>query len=358
MDAAAGMNMTLETEDSNTTLDTPTVLPYANLMYFWAANVVGPVGLAILLFGLTTNITNIVVFLKVGVKDNVSTLLLSLSISDLTFIILTLPSAFGIAYSYFFVSTRHWPFDYRFVHFLFYWPAYTVYDISAFISVSLGVMRCACVAMPLKFKLVFTKRRTVITVFALFVLAVSLRVPVLTIFRVAWRTDPATNASSAYLAVFNREAMSRINDVLSRGLVVWINYAIMVSCVGLLSFKLAQASRIRRSYTSKGHHQTEEKSNLVEDRLTPKDLQVIKSVVLICSIFILSQLPFMLYSTARLINPEFTSSSRMQNLFGFFSQLGSTCSYLNASLNIFVYYNYNTKYRTVFLSMLRFGNKK
>ncbi|GFR84786.1 chemosensory receptor A [Elysia marginata] len=355
METTANFNTTLK-PDFNTTLDSSvTVLPYARMFYL-AANVIVPAGLVILLFGMITNITNIVVFLKAGVKDNVSTLLLSLSISDLTFIILTMPTALGLAVSHFFIKSHLWPFDFRFVHFLFYWPAYTVYDISAFISVSLGVMRCACVAMPLKFKLVFTKRRTVIIVLALLVLAVSLRAPVLTIFRVAWRTDSATNVSSAYLTAVNRESMTRINDVMNRGLVVWVNYTIMVSCVGLLSFKLAQASRIRRSYTSSGD-QTKDKTS-ANNRLTPKDLQAVKSVVLICLIFILSQLPFMLYSTARLINPEFTSTSRMQNLFGFFSQCGSTCSYLNASLNIFVYYNYNTKYRTVFLSLLPFKKKK
>ncbi|GFR85900.1 chemosensory receptor A [Elysia marginata] len=227
--------------------------------------------------------------------------------------------------------------------------------MSAFISVSLGVMRCACVAMPLKFKLVFTKRRTVIIILTLIVVAVSLRVPVLTIFRVAWKTDPTTNVSTAYVAAVNRQAMSRINDVMNRGFVIWINYSIMVSCVGLLSYKLSQASRIRRSCTAVGD-QTSYKTEA--DKISLKDFQVIKSVVLICTIFILSQLSFLLYSTARLINPELTSTSRMQNLFGVFSLVSRMCSYLNASLNIFVYYNFNSKYRRVLLSMLQFKRNK
>ncbi|GFR97156.1 chemosensory receptor A [Elysia marginata] len=177
--------------------------------------------------------------------------------------------------------------------------------MSAFISVSLGMMRCACVAMPLKFKFVFTKRRTVIIVLTLLVLAVSLRVPVLTIFRIAWRQDPVTNSSIAYLAAVNRDAMSRINDVMNRGLVVWINYTIMVSCVALLSFKLSEASKIRRSCTSNRDAKSEKTT---VDGLSSKDLQVIKSVVIVCVIFIFSQLPFLLYSTARLINPELTST--------------------------------------------------
>ena len=85
------------------------------------------------------------------------------------------------------------------MHYLFYWPAVTVYDISAFISVSLGVVRCACVAMPLKFKLVFTKSKTAKWVLFLVVLAVGLRIPVLLVWKLAYHTDPTTNVSTVYL---------------------------------------------------------------------------------------------------------------------------------------------------------------
>ena len=241
----------------------------------------------------------------------------------------------------------------RFFLYLLYWSAYTAYDLSAFISVSLGVMRCACVAMPLKFKLVFTKSRTIKWVLFLVVLTVSLRIPVLTIFRIAWRTDPSTNLTTAYLKDVNTLYMSRINDVLNRGLVIWINYLTMLTCVSVLSFKLYEASKIRQSCVAKGpQHAHQESDKPSAQGLSLKDLQVVRSVVLVCSIFIMSQLPFLLLSTVRLINPEFDQSKGLDALFGMFGQISFTCSYLNASLNIFVYYNYNSKYRSVFCSMI------
>ncbi|KAK3759999.1 hypothetical protein RRG08_048742 [Elysia crispata] len=39
--------------------------------------------------------------------------------------------------------------------------------------------------------------------------------------------------------------------------------------------------------------------------MSTKDLQVVKSVVLVCSTFIMSQLPFVMLSATRLINPEY-----------------------------------------------------
>ena len=214
--------------------------------------------------------------------------------------------------------------------------------------------------MPLKFKLVFTKPRTVKWVLFLAVLSVSLRVPVLSIFRVAWRTDPATNVSHPYVTGVNSVSMSHINDILNRGFVIWINYTVMITCVAVLSFKLYESSKLRQSCTAIGRELSDQgpPDKTAFQGLSMKDLQVVKSVVLICVIFILSQLPFLMVSTARLIDSEFSIDFKFRALFAMFSQISRTCSYLNASLNIFVYYNYNSKYRAVLLSLLPCSGKR
>ena len=119
--------------------------------------------------------------------------------------------------------------------------------------------------MPLKFKLIFTKSKTIKWVLFLVVLTVSLRLPVLTIFRITWRTDRKTNISALYLASVNRarESMSRINDNLNRGFLIWFNYVTMITCVIVLSYKLYQSSKTRQSCAVKGlqpSHQTSNKA--------------------------------------------------------------------------------------------------
>ena len=290
--------------------------------------------------------------LKTGAKDNVTVLLLSLATSDLVFLSLsTTLTCSNVIHSL--VTSYSWPIDYFIFRYLLYWPAFTAYDLSAFISVSLGLMRCACVALPLKFKVIFTKSRTIKWVMFLVVLAVSLRIPVLTIHRISWRLDPQTNVSLPYLKAVNNISMTRINDILNRGIVIYILYITMVICVGVLTFKLYQASEIRRSCTT----ELSESSNQASDKsashgLTSKDIQVVKSVVLVCTIFILSQLTFLITSTIRLFVPDFDNGRPLIFLFGLISEINATCSYLNASFNIFVYYNYNSKYRSVFCSLL------
>ena len=241
------------------------ILVVKTLAYTW------PV---IILLGFFANITNIIVFLKVGVKDNVTILLISLSFSDLAYLSLFTPTLCGLVID-FLVRSFEWPFHKLLVIFLPYWPAVTVYDISAFLSVSLGVMRCACVAMPLKFKLVFTKSRTVIWVIFIVILAVSLRAPVLTIFRIRWRQDPITNISSIYLASVNRPSMLRINDTLNRGFLIWFNYVTMITCVLVLSYKLYLSSKLRQSCAVKGTQSSDQTlDKTVAHGMSAKDLQI------------------------------------------------------------------------------------
>ncbi|KAK3781126.1 hypothetical protein RRG08_037583 [Elysia crispata] len=132
----------------------------------------------------------------------------------------------------------------------------------------------------------------------------------------------------------------------------------MITCVIVLSYKLYQSSKIRQSCAVKGHqpsHQTSDKA--AAQGMSSKDLQVVKSVVLVCSIFIMSQLPAVLLSATRLINPEFDRGRSLVALFGIFSHINNTCACINASINIFVYYNYNSKFRSVLLSIFCLSNK-
>ena len=331
--------------------------PYL-LEFFLTIKILAPLWPAIILFGVISNIINIVVFLKAGAKDNVTVLLLCLPMSDLVFLSLITPSMCSYVIQAM-VRSYPWPFDSFILLYLLYWPAFTAYDLSAFISVSLGVMRCACVAMPLKFRLIFTKARTIKWVMLLTILAVSLRIPVLTIHRISWRPDPQTNVSSAYLRAVNNIYMSHINDIINRGIVIYILYITMVTCVGILTFKLYQASKIRRSCTTEQLKVSDKSQNKpVAEGLNSKDMQVVKSVVLVCIIFILSQLTFLLTSTTRLIRPDFDNGKDLVYFFGIFGQINRTCSYLNASVNIFVYYNYNSKYRSVLHSLFTVKAKK
>ena len=336
--------------------------------------------ICIVIFGLTSNTINIIVFLKSGLKDNVTITLLFLSVSDLIHLFLNCPIVVG-RFMIGNIANHQWPFHPLIIIYGPYWYAYVFYDYSSFISVFLAVVRCACVARPLRFKSMFTKTRTVTILCVLFLAALTLRIPVLSVFGLTWAINPKTNATYRSLSsAANKGDIYKANDIINRNIISWLTYIIVLACVILLSNKIRAASRFRRSLALQtasknvevtknqtfGHGTVPHKrpgpnpstldsqrvrSGQIEKRMSTKDLQVIQSVTLICVIFILSQLPFQLISTVRLVDPEFTTSGEKDLVYGFATHISITCGYLNASVNILVHYSFNSKYREQFRCM-------
>ena len=325
--------------------------------------------LCILFFGLVSNTTNIMVFVKIGFRDNVTVTLLFLSLSDLLNLLLNCP----IMVSRFMwqnFPNHVWPFDPRILFFGFFWYAYVFYDYSSFISVFLALVRCFCVARPLRFKSMFTTSRTVIILVILFLLALIFRAPVLTVFRPTWVVNLLTNSSYRSLRFAdNFKEIYKANDIFNRNIISWVCYITATTCVFILVSKLRAASRFRQSLLAATYTESKEWDNSTHqmnknkgvnnpaikheknsDSLSTKDLQVIRSVTMVCVIYILSQLPFQINSTIRLFDPEFATSRKKQYAFGFASHISNTFGYLNASVNIFLYYHFNTRYRENFLN--------
>ena len=340
--------------------------------------------ICIAIFGLISNSINIIVFLKIGLRDNVTITLLFLSVSDLINMCLNSPRIVGRFMEV--NSPDHpWPFNFYIIVLGPYWYAYVFYDYSSFISVFLAGVRCACVARPLRFKSMFTKTRTLTILCALFFIALALRIPVLTVFRLTWAINPRTNSTYRSISFAdNVQEIYKANDIINRNVISWLSYTAVLTCVIILATKLREASRFRRSLAlpsarqepqgerDKTHGQTAATSlespgppsftpeNQVvkngnnekkPEKMSAKDFQVIQSVTLICVIFILSQLPFQVVSTVRLVDPEFTNYGKRESLYGFLSHVSNTFGYLNASVNILVHFHFNSKYREHFLRL-------
>ena len=329
-----------------------TLIPYVFSLPYYRdhlifAKIIQPTWPILVSVGLVSNTINVVVFLKGGVKDSVTTLLLTLSISDTFFLILLIPSV--VVWNNLTSTTMQ-------VHLMCYWPAMTFYDYSSYISVFLGVTRCACVVKPLHFKSVFTKSRTVIAVCILFCVDVLLHIPVLSISRLGWRKDPVTNNS--YLTVVSdNEALKvrkmRINDVLNKNFFAWTSFTVMIVCAALLSFKLFKSSNIRSlPRTASGSGESSNQPRAPKQKLSPKDVRVVQSVVLVCVIFIVAQIPSICHSLGRVASEEFTETGYLFWFSFILMKTSFTCYMANASLNIFVYYNYNSKYRAVLRAIL------
>ena len=332
------------------------------------------VWLLILMSGMASNTINIIVFAKIGLRDNVTLTLLFLSLSDLFTLILRCPInvALLLVINY---PDHVWPFDPQILYVGFYWYTYVFYDYSSFISMFLALVRCSCVARPLRFRSTFTTQRTFRILGVLFFLALTLRIPVLTIMRLTLAVNPLTNSTyRSFRVVDNFEKIYKANDIMNRNIVSAIAYITVTTCVLILASKLQTASRFRQSLKNPTQVASTKNSNSTlgtdkiktgtntfarnteaSNNLSARDLQVIKSVTLVCVIFILSQLPFQIIAMIRLLDPEFSSSGNRRFAFGFAALVSETFGFLNAFVNIFVYYHFNSRYREIFF---RFFSKK
>ena len=335
--------------------------------------------LAILLFGMVSNMINIAVFIGLGDKDNVSTSLLVLSCSDLAY--LTIRSFSTVAR---FLLLHHrefpWAFDPKILVVCIYWYAQIFYDYSCFISVFLAVVRSCCVVMPLKFKAVFTWSRTVKSLVGLFLAAVVLRSPQLFGHSYGWKSYRSTNRTLLSCSESDDlQVLAKVNDIVNRNILSWLAYVTVAVCVVTMVVRLRSASRFRNSMARTVLPGSADQKGVIDSDLTfshtvpdtapdpafpgtlsptqpqkqprnpekmsAKEVQLIQSVVLLSIIFLLSQLPFQVYSTIRLFVPEFDSFKSQTFLFGIASHISMTFSFLNCSVNIFVYCNYNRKYK-------------
>ena len=320
------------------------------------ADIVYPLYPVIFFSGIITNILNIVTFLKAGVNDSVTVLLLTISISDVVFLSFLASSLLTFSFSWLGVFVFR---EMRETGDILFFPAFTFYDYSAYVSVFLGITRCACVAMPLRFKSVFTTKRTVVSVIILFTINVLLHIPVLTIFKLTWKTDPVSNTT--FLSVVGDSLdvhlyKQSINDIINKNTLQVISFIVLVSCTFLLRYKLYESSKVRSkpaSVTGSGEGKDGSKQKKPHE-LSAKDIRVVQSVILVCSIYIMAQLPSLIYTAVRNIHPEFCPGCRLGYLLKIAVKVTFICYLLNASVNILVYYNYNSKYKYMVRSIFNF----
>ena len=376
--------------------------------FFTLIGFVYHVWLAILTFGAASNCVNITVFFGFDERDSVSTSLLALSLSDLGYIVIASFSAVTRLLIYHHPGFS-WNFDPEVFITCTYWYGQVFYDFSCFISVFLAAVRCCCVVMPLKFKTVFTKSRTVRTLIGLFIAAICLRAPQLYGHRFVWESNPATNRTSltcSHVKQTQMQVLAKVNDIINRNILSWLAYITVFVCVVAMIVKLKAASRFRNSVSQVGSSKTydtnfkrpdpdesngtsttsgslpsslpirkqkqqrhrqrqhqlqqeqeqqqqqEQRQHKHSEKMANKEVQLIHSIILLSVIFLFSQLPFQVYSTIRLFNAEFDTFGNQVFLFGFASHVSKTFSFLNCSVNIFVYLTYNRKYRTRFFALL------
>ena len=287
------------------------------------------------LAGILINILNTLIFYKMGLSDGVTQNFLILSVFDGILAVSTLVNSMSYVLmntvfsgggpitenlqAVFWGSVISWPFS---------------QIVSCITTTVIAVVRCCCVAMPLRVKQVLTAQRQLIAIAFFSVCVDSVLVYVFSPTKLIRITNPVTNISQIALAGARYNLLNIFTNIF-----LYITFVIVIVCLVILIFSLNRSSKFRdqSSSASSGTEKQKDKS---------REIRVIQTVILVAAIFIIFNLPTIILSIVRQVTPGFSVGGHLRNLYDFFIIFMETSLLLNVVANIFIYLSFNSRYRS------------
>ncbi|XP_059167513.1 uncharacterized protein LOC131949669 [Physella acuta] len=314
----------------------------------------------VILAGILSNTLNIVVFVKIGVKDSMMASFLALSTTDLAYLLCaSLPASATIIGLSGTMSSM--PIN------AFFLAGVAVQYQALFLDISLGIIayvsvaKCCCVVIALKFKSVFTLKRTFVVLVLIILAALATRLPVFTSMGLSWVWNSQTNKSQL-VGWFTKDFKPSIDFVNALNKTAYPNviFVIVLICSIILSSSLVEASAVRMKMTSGGNKinafSTKQQSGhdggfenheeKFSTTLSKRDIHVIRQVVTVAITLMITVLILSVISLADVFVPDFYSTGRYRQLFNIIETIGYTCTHLHAGVHLAIYLRFNSQFRT------------
>ncbi|XP_005111720.1 adenosine receptor A1 [Aplysia californica] len=343
-----GNNSTYSRDDSLSlplTTPSPSGLYYANIVsdqQWFIVQVVNVVVISGLLslFGVASNIINIVVFAKQGFQDSMNISLMGLAVSDLCSLLSMIWICICVN-PLFYLSKL--PFDPRDILYLTgVMPHFLFVKIATFITAFITFERCLCIAIPLKVKTTITPGRTKTIIVSTYITLSLLMIPFCLGNRLEWVFDYSMNSTMLKTTYTPEKEMLEAISFLALGvLTTTFSFVFVICCTIVLIVKLNSKTKWRQT--------TAAKSDRVAGGVGVKDQKVVKMVTFIAVIFIVCAVPPTLLFFYMLFDIDFRIDGFYKNLYLVIWSSAFLTETINSSVNIFVYLKMSSKYRAVFM---------
>lgn len=334
----------------------------------------------VIVCGWITNVINIITFIRLGLKDSITLSFFFLTCSDLICLLIMFPGIY-LAYILPFL-TINWQANgsVALVAVIYYYLMF--YDVSKLITTFIALQRCCCVAMPFHFKNTFTCTRTAIITATIVVFSIATYIPKLSLQELTHVSDFSNDSSLLVLSRSNAwQDYAFVYNITNSILMTTVCHVTVLSCLFILASSLNSSSRFRlstsmpQSYNKqKGLHDKinntkiqdichrgkekyneekaeADKSNTAKTTKT-KEIQAIKSTILLSIIFLVCNTPKVIMGYAKLFEPRFSLNQQFGNLHFICNTMKNTLEIINASTSMFVYLSCNTRYRKTLISFL------
>lgn len=317
--------------------------------------------------GLVGNIITTKTFLSLGLKDGILLSFTALSISDLLFLLSMLCR--GVFIKLFILEVHS---DYKVwlhsdpvgVSLIFANLEIVLYVNTVLITTYLALARCVCVVRPLQFRNIFTRSVSLRCLAALLVFSVTCSLPAFSSMRMVSAFDHRINGTRIVFVLSSDRSLSKVvvNGVRDIFVIVFMQVIVVISVVAMAR-GLWLTSKFRQVKCDEGGGQTLQRS----DRLNfgdsyafnrnRKDIKVVQQVALISTIFVACNTPSTVISVSSIAEPKLNLEGAHNNIYVLVVMVAEMFRMLNASSNIFIYYNYNTNFRSRCQFSLRFWKK-
>ncbi|BFZ07855.1 hypothetical protein BsWGS_10894 [Bradybaena similaris] len=291
----------------------------------------------VVVFGIISNIINIICFVNQGFKDSINVSLTGLAIADLGCL---LPLVWAnISYTPAFTDLD-FPFDVIEVQFMTSGTTHVVLSrISCWVTALITLERCLCVSMPLKVKNIATSKRTCIAIVSIFVVLTATGSTQFLYYRMGPKFYLERNKTLLGIIytedhVYYHKIAFPVNLVFVPNLA----FVIVIVCTIKLVTQLKNKGKWRMASAT-----TEEAA-----RLTSANMKVAKMVVTISVLFICCFTPLSITSILISAVPGFSIDGKLGNFISVLAGIGFLLESVNSSVNIIIYYNMSSKYRDTF----------
>lgn len=342
MDGLTGMSTGVYSLNGVKGTDSPISLTVTHEMYLFIMFItLGIICQAIVVFGVITNVLNIIVFIREGFSEAVNISLLALTLSDLCSLICAIWS--NLCYTTYFRENVPLLHTEDITLITGGWLHVVFTRITGWITAFITFERCVCVSRPLIVKAIFTTRTHIITMVAIFVVSLGCGSLAYVMMGLGWKFYPERNQTLIGLVhrlTIEEEVRTNTVAYAINGVFMPVSsFTIIVICTAVLVFKLNQNLAWRRSNES--HYQMSVKKPCTQS----KNQRVAKMVVFLSIMFICSFVPAVFIFIAASIEPELTYFGYFKHIFMITLSISFTAEIINSSSNIFVYYAMSSKYR-------------
>ncbi|XP_059163045.1 uncharacterized protein LOC131946356 [Physella acuta] len=297
-------------------------------------------------FGVASNMVNLTVFLRLGLKERVNLTLFCLSVCDAATCLCT--AVVAANYVLVFRNFRE-GIDPSTLVLFFSWFRCLFADVATSLTVFISIERCFCITSPFVFNAKFsvTKTRTALVLIILFI--VINYIPLYGSFKLEQTIDISSNTTITTFAVTEFYLkITMYNDyVLGIFLAIICLIAVFV-CAVLMQIGLRKSSEFRNNAVNDFKISASEVSGKSrKNGYSRQDRKIVRMVLTLACLYMTTALPQIAISLAKVMFPELYSSALI-NIYYTVMGVGHIFLIANGSLTIFIYYAYNSSYRGVF----------